>query len=170
MRTKILVAMLLMLALPAMAQNKGSQADLVRQTERLTGIWQHCILVHSKDGGVQPVFRSQFKVLNSDGTFCNLWQAASKAPAALFATGKWHVTSDSTFVEHLSTIATDRGAEGKDNELFFRLVTEDNILQISYTMPGDSRRYQELWVRVQKGVPQEVAREYFQNNPIVSGK
>ena len=155
--------MLLILALPVMAQNKGNQADLVRQTKRLTGIWQQCFPMSSKDGKIQLRCAPHFKILNSDGTFNNLSQATSIAPAALFATGEWHVTSDSTFVEHLSTIATDQEAEGKDNELTFLLMAEDNILNLSYTMPSDNRRYREIWIRVQKGNPIEVAEKYFQN-------
>ena len=91
-------------------------------------------------------------------------QANSVAPAALFATGEWRVTSDSTFVEHLTTIATDDKSEGKDNELTFRLEADDNILEVSYTMPSDTKRLREVWIRVQKGNAIEVAQKYFQGH------
>ena len=162
MKTKILVAMLLMLALPMTAKNKNEETKFAQQKERLTGIWQQCFLITTSDGGLQLRFAPHFKILGSDGTFNNMSQANSLAPAALFATGEWRVTSDSTFVEHLTTIATDNKSEGKDNELTFHLEADDNILEVSFTMPSDTRRLSEIWIRVQKGNAIEVAQKYFQ--------
>ena len=162
MKTKILVAALLMLALPMTATNKKEQTKFAQQKQRLTGIWQQCFPIATNDGGLQLRFTPHFKILGSDGSFNNMSQANSLAPAALFATGEWRVTSDSTFVEHLTTIATDDKSEGKDNELTFRLEADDNILEVSYTMPSDTKRLREVWIRVQKGNAIEVAQKYFQ--------
>ena len=159
MKTKIFVAALLMLALPMTATNKKN--EFTQQKKRLTGIWQQCFPMTANDGSVQLRFTPHFKILNSDGTFCNMSQANSLAPAALFATGEWRVTSEKTFVEHLTTNAKSV-YEGKDNELTFRLTTNDNILEISYTMPGDQRLSREIWMRVQEGDAMNAAQKYFQ--------
>ncbi len=161
MKTRILVATLLMLALPMTAKNKKDGNKFAEQKQRLTGIWQQCLPMTTNDGGRQIRFLPHFKILSSDGTFCNMSQASSVAPAALFATGEWRITSDSTFVEHLATNANSV-YEGKDNELTFRLPMGNQVLEVFYTMPGDTRRIREAWIRVQEGDAVAIAQKYFE--------
>ena len=169
MKTKILLATLLMLALPMTAKNKKEQNKFAEQKARLTGIWQQCLPMTTNDGGHQIRFLPHFKILSSDGTFSNMSQANSVAPAALFTTGEWRVTSDSTFVEHIATNANSV-YEGKDNELTFRLPMGNQVLEVFYTMPGDTRRIREAWIRVQKGNAAAIAQKYFERlNGIKSG-
>ena len=169
MKTKIILATLLMLALPMTAKNEKNGNKFAEQKQRLTGIWQQCLPMTTNDGGRQIRFLPHFKILSSDGTFCNMSQASSVAPAALFATGEWRITSDSTFVEHLATNANSV-YEGKDNELTFRLPMGNQVLEVFYTMPGDTRRIREAWIRVQKGNAAAIAQKYFERlNGIKSG-
>lgn len=161
MKTKIILATLLMLALPMTATNKKNGNKFAEQKARLTGIWQQCLPMTTNDGGRQIRFLPHFKILSSDGTFCNMSQASSVAPAALFATGEWRITSDSTFVEHLATNANSV-YEGKDNELTFRLPMGNQVLEVFYTMPGDTRRIREAWIRVQEGDAVAIAQKYFE--------
>ena len=161
MKTKIILATLLMLALSMTATNKKNGNKFAEQKARLTGIWQQCLPMTTKDGGRQIRFLPHFKILSSDGTFCNMSQASSVAPAALFATGEWRITSDSTFVEHLATNANSV-YEGKDNELTFRLPMGNQVLEVFYTMPGDTRRIREAWIRVQEGDAVAIAQKYFE--------
>lgn len=169
MKTKIILATLLMLALPMTAKNEKNGNKFAEQKQRLTGIWQQCLPMTTNDGGRQIRFLPHFKILSSDGTFCNMSQANSVAPAALFTTGEWRVTSDSTFVEHIATNANSV-YEGKDNELTFRLPMGNQVLEVFYTMPGDTRRIREAWIRVQKGNAAAIAQKYFERlNGIKSG-
>ena len=174
MKTKIILATLLMLALSMTATNKKNSNKFAEQKARLTGIWQQCLPMTTNDGGRQIRFLPHFKILSSDGTFCNMSQVNSVAPAALFATGEWRITSDSTFVEHLATNANSV-YEGKDNELTFRLPMGNQVLEVFYTMPGDTRRIREAWIRVQEGDAVAIAQKYFErqngiqsdgNNPL----
>lgn len=160
---RFIVAVLLMLALPTMGQDKKNQTEFAQLQKRLTGVWQQCLPMVSQNGFLQLRFAPIFKILHSDGTFNNMLLANSIAPAAFSATGKWYVASDSTFVEHLSTLASEHETEGKDNELTFNLTTDDNFLDISDSMPGKSRRSREIWIRVQKGNTKDVAEKYLQN-------
>lgn len=169
MKTKIILATLLILALPMTAKNKKDGNKFAEQKARLTGIWQQCLPMTTNDGGHQIRFLPHFKILSGDGTFCNMSQANSVAPAALFTTGEWRVTSDSTFVEHIATNANSV-YEGKDNELTFRLPMGNQVLEVFYTMPGDTRRIREAWIRVQKGNAAAIAQKYFERlNGIKSG-
>ena len=162
MKTKIFVAVLLMLALPMTAKDKKEQTKFAQQKQRLTGIWQQCVPMTTNDGGHQIRFVPQFKILNSDGTFFNMAQLNVMAPATLYVSGEWTVTSDSTFVEHIATIETDRSSSGKDNLLTYHLDMNDNIMEISYTMPGNGMPGREVWARVQKGDTREITERYFQ--------
>ena len=139
--------MLLMLALPMTAKNKKEENKFASQKAVLTGIWQQCLPMNN-NGNFQVRFMPHFKILSGDGTFCNMSQANSVAPAALFTTGEWRVTSDSTFVEHIATNANSV-YEGKDNELTFRLPMGNQVLEVFYTMPGDTRRIREAWIRAE---------------------
>ena len=168
MKTKIILATLLILALPMTAKNKKEQNKFASQKAVLTGIWQQCLPMNN-NGNFQVRFMPHFKILSGDGTFCNMSQANSVAPAALFTTGEWRVTSDSTFVEHIATNANSV-YEGKDNELTFRLPMGNQVLEVFYTMPGDTRRIREAWIRVQKGNAAAIAQKYFERlNGIKSG-
>ena len=162
MRTRILVAMLLMLALPMTAKNKKEQNKFASQKAVLTGIWQQCLPLPTADGGVHVRFIPQYKVLCGDGTFYNMAQMSPSAPAALYVSGTWSMASDSTFVEHIETIDTDTKSKGMDNELTFRLFEDNNVLGITYTMPGNGMRGKEVWMRVQKGNAAAAAQGYFE--------
>ena len=169
MKTKIILATLLMLALPMTAKNKKDGNKFAEQKAVLTGIWQQCLPQPTADGGIHVRFIPQYKILCGDGTFYNMAQMNPSAPAALYVSGTWSMASDSTFVEHIETIDTDTKSKGMDNELTFRLFEDNNVLGITYTMPGNGMRGKEVWMRVQKGDAVAIAQKYFERqNGILS--
>ena len=168
MKTKIILATLLMLALPMTAKNKKEQNKFAKKAV-LTGIWQQCLPQPTADSGIHVRFIPQYKILCGDGTFYNMAQMNPSAPAALYVSGTWSMASDSTFVEHIETIDTDTKSKGMDNELTFRLFEDNNVLGITYTMPGNGMRGKEVWMRVQKGDAVAIAQKYFERqNGILS--
>ena len=162
MKTKIILATLLMLALPMTAKNEKNGNKFASQKAVLTGIWQQCLPQPTADGGIHVRFIPQYKILCGDGTFYNMAQMNPSAPAALYVSGTWSMASDSTFVEHIETIDTDTKSKGMDNELTFRLFEDNNVLGITYTMPGNGMRGKEVWMRVQKGDAVAIAQKYFE--------
>lgn len=153
MKTKILVAVLLLTSLPMLAKEKKNKVVNNPQIEKLAGTWQLCAIVQGQNGDKQMIYAPMFKVLNADGSFFNLELVDKDSPGALFVTGTWEVLSETSYVERLETIATDPSLQGKDNIMTFRLSDNDEILHISYG--------QQTWHRVEKGIASELAmREY----------
>ncbi len=149
MKKQFFVAMLLMLALPTMAQKDKKCGKCSPQVEQLAGIWQQCVVMNQEEK-TQMFAVPQFKILNKDGSFSNM-ALDKNALATIYVSGSWKVMSDSTFVEHLETILTDESSTGKDNELTFHLLENGKFMQVSYTLPGNGKQGKELWIRVEKG-------------------
>lgn len=162
MKTKIIaaVAALLLTASPMTAKEKKDKAKNP-QTEKLTGVWQMCRVLKTGDGEKTIHYAPMFKVLNADGSFFNLQQMDDKSPAALFATGTWEVRSEATYAECLTSISTDPSSQGKENIMTFRLTDNDEILHTYYSMPGNGYEGRETWHRVEKGLPQVIAKKEY---------
>ena len=159
MKTRIItaVAALLLAATPALAKEKKNPVKAHPQAEKLTGVWQMCMIGKNSDGEQAIIYFPMFKVLNADGTFFNLQQVDDKSPGALFVTGTWEVKSEATYVKSLESISTDVSSQGKDNVITFRLTDNDEILHTYYTMPGNGAEGHETWHRVEKGNAQQIA-------------
>lgn len=61
--------------------------------------------------------------------------------------GTYAQTSDCTYVEKIFKSRTDPELTGADSKLKFEFISE-NLLQISYQLPGRSLPSKEIWVRV----------------------
>lgn len=162
MKTKILAAMaaLLLAAMPMAAKEKKNNAKHP-QAEKLTGVWQQCLIGQNDRGEKVIMYVPSFKVLNADGSFFNLGLMDDKAPGALFATGTWEVRSEATYAECLTSISTDPTSQGKENIITFRLSDNDEILHLSFNMPGNGAPGNETWHRVEKGTAQAVAMKEY---------
>lgn len=159
MKTRVItaVAALLLAATPVLAKEKKSKVKAHPQTEKLTGVWQMCLVRKNGNGEQSIIYVPMYKVLNADGSFFNLQQMDDKSPGALFATGTWEVKSEATYVERLESISTDKSSQGKDNIITFRLTDNDEILHTYYTMPGNGAEGSETWHRVEKGSALQIA-------------
>ena len=114
----------------------------------LEGVWQ--IWTH-----VEPLGYGKFdiqtgpymKILSSDKNFFNIHLAITDERAVITAMGTYAQTSDCTYVEKIFKSITDPELTGADSKLKFEFISE-NLLQISYQLPGRPLPSKEIWVRV----------------------
>lgn len=138
---KILLCALLALGigLPLGAQTKVKATDLV-------GLWQ--MTIKDEFGGVHyiPIFKQMF----ADGKYHTFHQPGKTQAKPFIITnqGSYKLLNDSTIREHIDASITDGAVIGKDNDLTYSMSEDKKYLYVSYFMPGDSRRWKEVWVRV----------------------
>ena len=139
---KILLCALLALGigLPLGAQTKVKTTDLV-------GLWQ--MTIKDEFGGVHYI--SVFKQMFADGKYHTFVQPGKTQAKPFIITnqGTYKLLNDSTIREHIDASITDGAVIGKDNDLTYSMSEDKNYLYVSYFMPGDSRRWQEVWVRLE---------------------
>lgn len=139
---KILLCALLALGigLPLVAQTKVKASDLV-------GLWQ--MTIKDEFGGVHyiPIFKQMF----ADGKYHTFHQPGKTQAKPFIITnqGSYKLLNDSTIREHIDASITDGAVIGKDNDLTYSMSEDNKYLYVSYFMPGDSRRWKEVWVRLE---------------------
>ena len=69
------------------------------------------------------------------------------ANSTIFMEGNYELPSDSIYVESLTYSATPVFPRGARNEMHVKFL-HDNLIQISFDLPGQGRRIDEFWVRV----------------------
>ena len=79
--------------------------------------------------------------------FFNIHLAITDERAVITAMGTYTQTSDCTYVEKIFKSITDPELTGADSKLKFEFISE-NLLQISYQLPGRPLPSKEIWVRV----------------------
>ena len=87
------------------------------------------------------------KILSSDKNFFNIHLAITDERVVITAMGTYTQTSDCTYVEKIFKSITDPELTGADSKLKFEFISE-NLLQISYQLPGRPLPSKEIWVRV----------------------
>ncbi|MFQ7279149.1 DUF4488 domain-containing protein [Bacteroides caccae] len=114
----------------------------------LEGVWQICTHVEPLGYGKFDIQTGPYmKILSSDKNFFNIHLAITDERAVITAMGTYAQTSDCTYVEKIFKSRTDPELTGADSKLKFEFISE-NLLQISYQLPGRSLPSKEIWVRV----------------------
>ena len=114
----------------------------------LEGVWQICTHVEPLGYGKFDIQTGPYmKILSSDKNFFNIHLAITDERAVITAMGTYAQTSDCTYVEKIFKSITDPELTGADSKLKFEFISE-NLLQISYQLPGRPLPSKEIWVRV----------------------
>lgn len=114
----------------------------------LEGIWQICTHVKSLDYGKFDIQTGPYlKILSSDKNFFNMYLSIMNGRSVITAMGTYTQSSTDTYVEKIFKSVTDPELTGIYNELEFGFISE-NLLQVSYQMPGRPMRSTEVWVRI----------------------
>lgn len=121
--------------------------SLFSQNEKkpLVGVWQRIVL-DSEDvvGGEYTLF---FKILSADGTFANL-QISTSGKAFYAHRGTYQITSDSTFVESISSSSYE-GYVGTESLMRYKLEKENRVLQTQWCVEQDTW-IPETWAKVKE--------------------
>ncbi|GFH87900.1 TonB family protein [Bacteroides acidifaciens] len=114
----------------------------------LEGIWQICTCVKPLGDGKFDIQTGPYlKILSSDKNLFNVHLSVISGRSVITAMGTYEQTSDNTYVEKIFKSVTDPELTGADSNLEFRFVSE-NLLEISYRLPGRPVNSKEIWVRV----------------------
>lgn len=114
----------------------------------LEGIWQICTRVKPLGYGKYDIQTGPYlKILSSDKNFFNMFISIMDKRSVITAMGTYAQTSDSTYVEKIYKSVTDPELTGTDSKLEFGFISE-NLLEVSYRLPGRSMSSKEIWVRV----------------------
>lgn len=114
----------------------------------LEGIWQICTRVKPLGYGKFDIQTGPYlKILSSDKNFFNMFISITDKRSVITAMGTYAQTSDSTYVEKIYKSVTDPEITGTDSKLEFGFIS-DNLLEVSYRLPGRSMSSKEIWVRV----------------------
>lgn len=114
----------------------------------LEGIWQICTRVKPLGYGKYDIQTGPYlKILSSDKSFFNMFISIMNKRSVITAMGTYAQTSDSTYVEKIYKSVTDPELTGTDSKLEFGFISE-NLLEVSYRLPGRSMSSKEIWVRV----------------------
>lgn len=141
---RILLFLALFLPLCLGAKTDNNKAKLV-------GVWQQ---VQKSTTDSHLMLLPVWKVIQADGSFCTFLIANQSGMSILTNQGTYQVTSDSTCVEAVKGSITDPELIGKFNTLTFHFVSDD-LLEVSYRIPGASRDGHETWRRVKLELPAE---------------
>ena len=76
-------------------------------------------------------------------------RAKQAKPFIITNQGSYKLLNDSTIREHIDASITDGAVIGKDNDLTCSMSEDKKYIYVSYFMPGDSRKWQEVWVRLE---------------------
>lgn len=137
--------------LPTNNSNLGDQTiqkSDAKAKSPLQGVWQLC-------REVVPVGQGQFriqtapymKILSSDMNFINMYVGVMNDRSVITALGTYKQTSNDTYVESVYKSVSDPELTGIENKLNFVFLTND-LLQITYQIPGRPTGGREIWVRV----------------------
>lgn len=113
----------------------------------LVGIWQICEVAKDSLDNYIVTSGNALKIISSDKTFKNLLLNGGAAHSTIFMEGNYELPSDSIYVESLTYSATPVFPRGARNEMHVKFL-HDNLIQISFDLPGQGRRIDEFWVRV----------------------
>ena len=122
----------------------GLQAQPIQN--KLIGVWQMCY-PSIVNGQNQMVFMPIWKNISDDGTFCTFMWKNGRNSAVITNRGSYRVDTDSLYTEFVAETSTAPRIEQRENHISFSFLTDD-LLEISYRMPGATTDGRELWKRV----------------------
>ena len=70
-----------------------------------------------------------------------------KSNAVIYCQGEYRLPSDNTYVEMVDRSLDPTFTQGTKNEISVERL-HDNLIKLSFTVPGQERRWTEYWFRV----------------------
>lgn len=118
------------------------------ENRSLQGVWQSCS-VQPGEHGYKILLFPVLKIVSSDQTFMNIMTAGmdGKSNAVIYCQGEYSLPSDNTYVEMVDRSLDPTFTQGTKNEISVERL-HDNLIKLSFTVPGQERRWTEYWFRV----------------------
>ena len=118
------------------------------ENRSLQGVWQSCS-VQPGEHGYKILLFPVLKIVSADQTFMNIMTAGmdGKSNAVIYCEGEYSLPSDNTYVEMVDRSLDPTFTQGTKNEISVERL-HDNLIKLSFTVPGQERRWTEYWFRV----------------------
>ena len=118
------------------------------ENRSLQGVWQSCSVQPGEHGYKIQLF-PVLKIVSADQTFMNIMTAGmdGKSNAVIYCQGEYSLPSDNTYVEMVDRSLDPTFTQGTKNEISVERL-HDNLIKLSFTVPGQERRWTEYWFRV----------------------
>ena len=118
------------------------------ENRSLQGVWQSCS-VQPGEHGYKILLFPVLKIVSADQTFMNIMTAGmdGKSNAVIYCQGEYSLPSDNTYVEMVHRSLDPTFTQGTKNEISVERL-HDNLIKLSFTVPGQERRWTEYWFRV----------------------
>ena len=118
------------------------------ENRSLQGVWQSCS-VQPGEHGYKILLFPVLKIVSADQTFMNIMTAGmdGKSNAVIYCQGEYSLPSDNTYVEMVDRSLDPTFTQGTKNEISVERL-HDNLIKLSFTVPGQERRWTEHWFRV----------------------
>ena len=118
------------------------------ENRSLQGVWQSCS-VQPGEHGYKILLLPVIKIISPDQTFMNIMTAGmdGKSNAVIYCQGEYSLPSDNTYVEMVDRSLDPTFTQGTKNEISVERL-HDNLIKLSFTVPGQERRWTEYWFRV----------------------
>ena len=118
------------------------------ENRSLQGVWQSCS-VQPGEHGYKILLFPVLKIVSADQTFMNIMTAGmdGKSNAVIYCQGEYSLPSDNTYVEMVDRSLDPTFTKGTKNEISVERL-HDNLIKLSFTVPGQERRWTEYWFRV----------------------
>ena len=118
------------------------------ENRSLQGVWQSCS-VQPGEHGYKILLFPVLKIVSADQTFMNIMTAGmdGKSNAVIYCQGEYSLPSDNTYVEMVDRSLDPTLTQGTTNEISVERL-HDNLIKLSFTVPGQERRWTEYWFRV----------------------
>lgn len=118
------------------------------ENRSLQGVWQS-YSVQPGEHGYKILLFPVLKIVSADQTFMNIMTAGmdGKSNAVIYCQGEYSLPSDNTYVEMVDRSLDPTFTQGTKNEISVERL-HDNLIKLSFTVPGQERRWTEYWFRV----------------------
>ena len=118
------------------------------ENRSLQGVWQSCS-VQPGEHGYKILLFPVLKIVSADQTFMNIMTAGmdGKSNAVIYCQGEYSLPSDNTYVEMVDRSLDPTFTQGTKNQISVERL-HDNLIKLSFTVPGQERRWTEYWFRV----------------------
>ena len=118
------------------------------ENRSLQRVWQSCS-VQPGEHGYKILLFPVLKIVSADQTFMNIMTAGmdGKSNAVIYCQGEYSLPSDNTYVEMVDRSLDPTFTQGTKNEISVERL-HDNLIKLSFTVPGQERRWTEYWFRV----------------------
>ena len=118
------------------------------ENRSLQGVWQSCS-VQPGEHGYKILLFPVLKIVSADQTFMNIMTAGmdGKSNAVIYCQGEYSLPSDNTYVEMVDRSLDPTFTQGTKNEISVERL-HANLIKLSFTVPGQERRWTEYWFRV----------------------